>query len=104
MFNLNKFNTQKEIWDEPSLVDEVEDTKNYYGMFPKFWYNKPSEKTMEELEKMFKENQRMVPHLDIYRTLKTINILGTCTYKSKQVLVRGSGSSIEVDGTAPTDP
>jgi len=25
----------------------------------------------------------MVPHLDIYRTLKTINILGTCTYKSK---------------------
>jgi len=56
MFNLNKFDTQKEIWEEPSLVDEVEDTKNYYGMFPKFWYNKPSEKTMEELEKMFREN------------------------------------------------
>ncbi len=53
MFNLNKFDTQKEIWEEPSLVDEVEDTKNYYGMFPKFWYNK---KDMHELEKMCKYN------------------------------------------------
>ena len=58
MFNLNKFDTQKEIWEEQSLVDaeDYEDAKNYYGMFPKFWYNKPSKKTMEELEKMFKEN------------------------------------------------
>ena len=56
MFNLNKFDTQKEIWEEPSLVDEVEDTKNYYGLFPRFWYNKPSDKDMEELEKMFKQN------------------------------------------------
>lgn len=53
MFNLNTFNTQKEIWDEPSIEDLVEDTKNYYGLFPKFWYNK---KDMDELEKMFKEN------------------------------------------------
>lgn len=56
MFNLNTFNTQKEIWDEPSVEDLVENTKNYYGVFPKFWYNKPTEKTMGELEKMFKEN------------------------------------------------
>ena len=54
MFDLNKFDTQKQIWEEPSLVDEVEDIKNYYGMFPKFWYNK--KETMGELEKMFKEN------------------------------------------------
>lgn len=53
MFNLNKFDTQKEIWEEPSLIDEVVDTKNYYGLFPKFWYNK---KDMHELEKMFKYN------------------------------------------------
>ncbi len=38
MFNLNKFDTQKKIWDEPSLIDEVVDTKNYYGLFPFFWY------------------------------------------------------------------
>ena len=55
MFNLNKFNTQKEIWDEPSVEDLVEDTKNYYGVFPKFWHRK-IENTMGELEKMFKEN------------------------------------------------
>lgn len=53
MFNLNKFDTQKEIWEEPSLMDEVVDTKNYYGLFPKFWYNK---KDMHELEKMCKEH------------------------------------------------
>lgn len=56
MFNINKYNTQREIWEEPSLIDEVVDTKNYYGLFPKFWYNKPNDKDMEELEKMIKEN------------------------------------------------
>ena len=25
MFNINKYDTQKEIWEEPSLIDEVED-------------------------------------------------------------------------------
>jgi len=53
MFNINKYDTQKKIWEEPSLIDEVEDTKNYYGLFPKFWYNK---KDMHELEKMCKYN------------------------------------------------
>ena len=55
MFNLNKFDTQKEIWEEPSLIDEVVDTKNYYGLFPKFWCNN-SKKDMHELEKMCKYN------------------------------------------------
>lgn len=56
MFNINKYATQKTIWEEPSLIDEVHDTKNYYGLFPKFWYNKPTDKHLEELEKMFKYN------------------------------------------------
>ena len=55
MFNLNKFDTQKEIWEEPSLVDEVQDS-NWNGRWIYFNMLYSKKLTMEELEKMFKEN------------------------------------------------
>jgi len=54
MFNLNKFNTQKEIWDEPSVEDEEIITK-FFNVYPRFWYNY-SKREAKELEKMFREN------------------------------------------------
>tara|TARA_S200002703_G_scaffold134494_1_gene123064 strand:+ start:590 stop:754 length:165 start_codon:yes stop_codon:yes gene_type:complete len=54
MFNLNKFDTQKEIWEEPSIVDEEVTTK-YFNMYPLFWFNQ-TKKDSRELEKMFKYN------------------------------------------------
>ena len=38
MFNLDKYESQKDIWESPSLIDDENDSYNYYGTFPLYWY------------------------------------------------------------------